>query len=212
MAVDTERQAHVVGPASWFGPSDFDLAVGETFGMPERFKEAYHHYCPPLEAHKERSMLYRLYVLLNHLNQPASYQYSSNVGREPLSVVAPTHACISRACISPPSTLQHLTHECLIDFSFHYDPTDNFLGSKTLTSFRTTSVTSPPVPLLLSARQCAYLVMPDRESKVSSRQCILRGDGMCHLYSVPGCKPCPPPRPDLHLVKCASCLCDAQCF
>ena len=84
MAVDTEQRASVVGPASWFGPSDFDLAVGETFGMPARFKEAYHHFCPELEASSERAMLYRLYVLLNHLNQPASYKYSSNIKREPL--------------------------------------------------------------------------------------------------------------------------------
>lgn len=86
MAIDTERRANVVGPASWFGPSDFDLAVGETFGMPERFRQAYEHYCPGLEASKERGMLYRLYILLNHLNQPASYKYSSNVRREPLLV------------------------------------------------------------------------------------------------------------------------------
>ena len=41
--------------------------------MPERFLQAYRHYCPEVEASKERAMLYRLYVLLNHLNQPASY-------------------------------------------------------------------------------------------------------------------------------------------
>jgi fructosamine-3-kinase len=86
MACDDDRRAHVVAPASWFGPADFDLSVGKTFGMPERFLQAYHHYCPPLEGSKERDMVYRLYVLLNHLNQPASYQYSSNVQREPLSV------------------------------------------------------------------------------------------------------------------------------
>ena len=37
MAVDPKRRSYVVGPASWFGPADFDLAVGATFGMPARF-------------------------------------------------------------------------------------------------------------------------------------------------------------------------------
>lgn len=109
MAVDPEKRPYVVGPASWFGPADFDLAVGDTFGMPERFRQAYHHYYPKLEGSKERGMLYRLYVLLNHLNQPPTYKYSSNVQREP---------------------------------HFRYEP-DNFLGGKTLTSFRTTSVLNP---------------------------------------------------------------------
>lgn len=67
-----------------YGPADFDLAIGCTFGMPERFLQAYRHYCPEVEASKERAMLYRLYVLLNHLNQPASYKFSSNIDREPL--------------------------------------------------------------------------------------------------------------------------------
>lgn len=86
MAVDTQRRPYVVGPASWFGPSDYDLAVGETFGMPQRFRQAYEYYCPKLEGSEQRAMLYKLYILLNHLNQPASYKFSSNVRREPLSV------------------------------------------------------------------------------------------------------------------------------
>jgi len=142
MAVDTQRRSNVVGPASWFGPADFDLAVGETFGMPERFRQAYEHYCPGLEASKERGMLYRLYILLNHINQPASYKYSSNVGREPLLVAlprpvpCPVFDAYGEVVQTPDKSGMS------VGCSFRYTP-DNFLGDKTLTSFRTTSVRLP---------------------------------------------------------------------
>ena len=60
--------------------------------MPARFRQAYEHHCPRREGSKQRALLYRLYILLNHLNQPASYKFSSNVRREPLSVRHPRHS------------------------------------------------------------------------------------------------------------------------
>eukprot|EP00293_Proteomonas_sulcata_P003583 CAMPEP_0184325904 /NCGR_PEP_ID=MMETSP1049-20130417/142282_1 /TAXON_ID=77928 /ORGANISM="Proteomonas sulcata, Strain CCMP704" /LENGTH=622 /DNA_ID=CAMNT_0026648069 /DNA_START=12 /DNA_END=1880 /DNA_ORIENTATION=- len=70
MATDPNKHPVVVGPASWFGPSEYDLAVGETFGMPTRFFEAYRHHIPEIEGYEVRSKVYKLYVLLNHINQP----------------------------------------------------------------------------------------------------------------------------------------------
>eukprot|EP00960_Hanusia_phi_P066665 766448-Hanusia_phi.AAC.5 len=59
-------------------------SVGETFGMPQRFFEGYHHYNPQLEGYEMRMKVYKLYHLLNHLNQPSDYKYNFNIAREPL--------------------------------------------------------------------------------------------------------------------------------
>jgi hypothetical protein len=82
MAVDVDEASGkrgrplCLGASSWFGPPEFDLAVGETFGMPGRFFEAYHHYLPRQEGHTERMLIYRLFHLLAHLNQPATTRRS----------------------------------------------------------------------------------------------------------------------------------------
>jgi len=79
-----DKTEFVFGPASWHGPAEFDLSVGETFGMPQRFFEGYHHYNPRLEGYEMRMKVYKLYHLLNHLNQPSDYKYNFNIAREPL--------------------------------------------------------------------------------------------------------------------------------
>ncbi len=42
-----------------YGPAEFDLSVGATFGMPARFFEAYHHHIAPLEGFEMRMKVYR---------------------------------------------------------------------------------------------------------------------------------------------------------
>uniref|UniRef100_A0A7S0EH96 protein-ribulosamine 3-kinase n=1 Tax=Hanusia phi TaxID=3032 RepID=A0A7S0EH96_9CRYP len=84
IAEKSDKSEFVFGPASWWGPAEYDLSVGETFGMPQRFFEGYHHYNPQLEGYEMRMKVYKLYHLLNHLNQPSDYKYNFNIAREPL--------------------------------------------------------------------------------------------------------------------------------
>ena len=68
MAVDGKANAVAFNPACWYGPSEFDLSVGMTFGMPERFFQAYHHHIPRVEDFDMRMKVYKLYHLLMRLN------------------------------------------------------------------------------------------------------------------------------------------------
>ncbi|EKX41557.1 hypothetical protein GUITHDRAFT_141824 [Guillardia theta CCMP2712] len=92
-----DKTEFVFGPASWHGPAEFDLSVGETFGMPQRFFEGYHHYNPRLEGYEMRMKVYKLYHLLNHLNQPSDYKYNFNIAREPLQGVSHQLYCKCRS-------------------------------------------------------------------------------------------------------------------
>lgn len=58
-----------LGASSWYGPPEFDLTVAATFGMPSRFFEAYNYHTPPIEGCDIRMKVYRLFILLNHINQ-----------------------------------------------------------------------------------------------------------------------------------------------
>lgn len=68
MAMDGKGNAVAFNPASWYGPGEFDLSVGVTFGMPERFFEAYHYHIPRAEGFDMRMKVYKLYHLLHRLN------------------------------------------------------------------------------------------------------------------------------------------------
>ena len=59
----------IFDPAVYYGPREADLAMTELFGsMPQTFYSAYREAFPLDPGYQERSKIYNLYHLLNHLN------------------------------------------------------------------------------------------------------------------------------------------------
>uniref|UniRef100_T1IJZ4 protein-ribulosamine 3-kinase n=1 Tax=Strigamia maritima TaxID=126957 RepID=T1IJZ4_STRMM len=83
----------VFDPASFYGHSEFDLAIAKMFGGFNRiFFDEYHRYMPKLPGYEDRLELYKLFHYLNHWNHfGASYRSPSVTTMKKLIKIAEEH-------------------------------------------------------------------------------------------------------------------------
>lgn len=75
-----DGKAWILDPAAYIGDFEADLAMTQLFGgFPSAFYDAYHEINPIDEGYADRTRLYHLYHLLNHLNLFGAMYYGSVV-------------------------------------------------------------------------------------------------------------------------------------
>ncbi|XP_071946506.1 ketosamine-3-kinase-like [Antedon mediterranea] len=78
---ETDTEPVIFDPASFYGHSEFDLAIAGMFGgFSKRFYDAYHSLIPKQPGHDKRQELYQLYHYLNHWNHFGSGYRGKSVG------------------------------------------------------------------------------------------------------------------------------------
>lgn len=71
----------VFDPASFYGHSEFELAISLLFGgLPKAFFTAYHRKVPKAPGFERRLLMYQLFNLLNHWNHFGRSYRSSALG------------------------------------------------------------------------------------------------------------------------------------
>ncbi|XP_065831271.1 ketosamine-3-kinase-like [Oscarella lobularis] len=66
---ETDKEPVTFDPASFYGHSEFELAIGKIFhGFDDAFYDAYHAKIPKAKGYEERLLAYELFHYLNHWN------------------------------------------------------------------------------------------------------------------------------------------------